>query len=417
MKYRLNKVEIIDPRSKWHKKRKDILVDNGVVREAKSDDKFDKEIDAKAYQLLPALCETYASIGDPGYEYREDIESLTEAALKGGVTIVCAIADNQPITQHKTHVDYLIKSTKNKLVEVWPIGAITDHLEGKNPTEFIDMHQAGAVAFSDAPHPVRSSGVMMRALQYSSPFDGLIYAVPYDDQLTFDGQVNESVLSVTMGLTGIPHLSESLQIYRDLRLLEYAGGKLHFTGVSTADGVRQIKEAKAKGLNVTASVYLHHLLFDENAVADFDTNFKVMPPLRTAKDQKALIKGLSDGTIDIVSVQHIPLDTESKRLEFEYAKPGMANLEFAFPLALKVLGDTEKVAQHFSINTREILNRPIAIIEENAKADFILVDSNATNNTSSNERKSKSSNSPFFNQELKGKVKAVFHNKLVHIND
>ncbi|MCO5249164.1 MAG: dihydroorotase [Chitinophagales bacterium] len=417
MKYKLNKVEIIDPRSQWNRRVKDILVDNGRIRLAKEEDKYDKEIDAQGTYILPALCETYASIGDPGYEYREDIESVSEAALQGGVTAICAIADNQPVTQHKTQIDYLINSTKDKIVEIWPIGAITEQLKGECPTEFLDMHHAGAVAFSDAPHAVKSSGVMMRAIQYASPFGGLIYSIPYDEQLTFDGQINESVLSVTLGLSGIPHLAESLQVYRDLRLLEYTGGKLHFSGITTADAVRQIKEAKTQGLNVTASVYLHHLLLDENAVSDFDTNYKVMPPLRTVKDQKALKKGIADGVIDIVSVQHIPLDTESKRLEFEYAKPGMANLELAFPLALKALGDIEQVATHYAIRVREILNKENPVIEEGAKADFIWVDTQAVYIPTVENRKSKSANSPFFGQELKGKVKAVFNNQAVHFNE
>ncbi|HUH73086.1 MAG TPA: dihydroorotase [Chitinophagales bacterium] len=417
MIYRLNNVEIVDPTSPWNRKIKDIIIKNGKILEANSEVSSVKVIDAKGWIMMPGLCETYASIGDPGFEYREDIQSLTEAAIKGGVTSVCAIADTEPVTQHKTQIEYLVKNTKGNIVEIWPIGAITEGLKGKNPTEMFDMHQAGAVAFSDAPHSVHNSGVMMRALQYVSPFNGVIYSVPLDEDLVGEGQINEGKTSVVMGMKGISNLSESLQIYRDLSLLEYTEGNLHFTGVSTAEGVELIREAKKKGLQVTASAYLHHLLFDESEVSEFDTNFKVIPPLRTQKDVKALFKGLKDGTIDMISTQHIPLDVESKRLEFEYATPGMANIEFAFPLAMKALGDIEKVVQLMSIAPRKLFQKDIISIHEGEKANFILVDPKDKSTVKASQRKSKSSNSPYFGVELTGSVKAVFNNGQIEWND
>jgi dihydroorotase len=290
-------------------------------------------------------------------------------------------------------------------------------LKGKNPTEMFDMHQAGAVAFSDAPHSVYNSGVMMRALQYVSPFNGVIYSVPFDEDLVGEGQINEGTISVKMGMKGISNLSESLQIYRDLSLLEYSEGNLHFTGVSTSEGVELIREAKKKKLNVTASVYLHHLLLDDIEVEEFDTNYKVIPPLRTNKDVKALYKGLKDGTIDIISTQHVPLDVESKRLEFEYATPGMANIEFAFPLALKAIGDVEKVVQLMSIAPRKLFQKETISIEEGSKANFILVDPKEKLTVKVAHRKSKSANSPYFGVELTGSVKAVFNNGQIKWND
>lgn len=280
-----------------------------------------------------------------------------------------------------------------------------------------DMHFAGAVAFSDAPHPVENSGVMMRALQYVAPFGGVIYSIPYDEHLAGEGQVNEGVVSVHMGMKGIPHLAETLQIHRDLELLAYGGGKLHFCGISTAEGVEQIRQAKAKGLQVTASVFLQNLLFTDQEVERFDTNFKVMPPLRSEEDKNALKKGLEDGTIDIVSVQHIPLDVESKRLEFEYATPGMANIEFAFPLALKAAGSLEKVAASFALSPRKILQKEAVTISNGSKANMILVDAHAEQTVSESQRKSKSANSPFYGQTLTGVVKAVFNNGLMIWND
>lgn len=417
MKYRLNNVKIIDSRSPWNQQVKDILIADGIIQEAQANDQVDQVIDADGWLIMPGLFETYASIGDPGFEYREDMETVAQAALKGGVTAICAIADNEPVTQHKTHIDYIVKNNLNKLVDIWPMGAVTENLKGKNPTEMFDMHHAGAIAFSDAPHPIKDSGVMMRALQYVVPLNSIIYTVSYDPDLSNDSQVNEGSVSINMGLKGVPHLAEALQVHRDLELLEYTKGKLHISGISTAEGVEQIRKAKAKGLEVTSSVYLQNLLFTDKVVENFDTNYKVVPPLRTAQDQEALMKGLEDGTIDMVSVQHIPLDTESKRLEFEYASPGMANMEFAFALAFQALGDVERVAQLYSIRPREVFNKNISQINEGEQANFILVDPQSTNIVTVLKRKSKSANSPFFGKELKGEVKAVFNNSQVQWNE
>ncbi|MCO5231834.1 MAG: dihydroorotase [Chitinophagales bacterium] len=410
MRYRLNNVEIIDPNSEWNRTRKDICIINGIISEAKDSIEVDEVIQADGLSLIPGLCETYASIGDPGYEYREDLESIAQAALSGGVTAVCAIANNHPVTQHKTHVEYLVNNTKGNLVEVWPIGAVTEDLKGYNPTEMMDMAYAGAVAFSDAPHSVENSGVMMRALQYAIPFDGVVISSAYDEGLAGDGQVNEGVVSVNMGMKGIPHLVESLRVYRDLQLLEYTGGKIHFSGISTASGVQQIKEAKAKGLKVTAATYVHHLLLDDTQVENFDTNYKVIPPLRTSEDVNALKNAVQEGVIDIISTQHTPLDTEAKRLEFEYASPGMANIEFAFSLALKATNSIETVIQTMAIAPRKLFNKDIPIISEGKQANMVLVDLNTSYQVSLSSRKSKSANSPYFGQELKGKVVAVFNN-------
>lgn len=410
MRYRLNNVEIIDPNSEWNRTRKDICIINGIISEAKDAVDVDEVIQADGWSLVPGLCETYASIGDPGYEYREDLESIARAAISGGVTAVCAIANNQPVTQHKTHVEYLVNNTKGNLVEVWPIGAITEDLKGYNPTEMMDMAHAGAVAFSDAPHSVENSGVMMRALQYAIPFDGVIISSAYDEGLAGDGQVNEGLVSVNMGMKGIPHLAESLRVYRDLQLLEYTGGKIHFSGINTISGIQQVKEAKAKGLKVTASAYVHHLLLDDTQVENFDTNYKVIPPLRTSSDVNALKSAVEEGVIDIISTQHTPLDTESKRLEFEYAIPGMANIEFALSLALQATNSIETVIQTMAIAPRKLLNKHIPIISEGEQANVILVDLNASFQVPLSSRKSKSANSPYFGQELKGKVQAVFNN-------
>jgi dihydroorotase len=414
MKVRFNQVKIVDPASPWHRKVKSILVDNGIIQEANEDVGSDTlVIEGKGCEIMPGFCEMYAASGDPGHEYRETLESLSDAAAAGGVTAVCVIADNDPVSQHKTQIEYFVHRSKGKSVEIWPIGAITEGLKGKNPTEMYDMHYAGAVAFSDAPHPVANAGVMLRALQYVQPFDGVIMTMPFNQALSEEGQINEGWMSVRLGMKGIPHLAETIQIKRDLDLLAYSGGRLHFSGITTAEGVKMIREAKESGLQVTAGVFLHHLLFNEEDLIDFDTNFKVVPPLRTERDTAALMAGIQDGTIDVISTQHIPLDTESKRLEFEYALPGMANLEYAFALANTVIGERlslDRVVELFSIHPRKILRKPTATIQSGAKADFILTDASQSFKAELQKRKSLSANTPFADYTFKGMVKGLFNN-------
>lgn len=414
MRYRINQVKVIDPASAWHRKVKDIVIENGIIQEASDSDSPETLIiNGLGCEIMPGFCETYAYTGDPGHEYREDLTSVSTAAAAGGVTNLCAIADNEPVTQHKAHVEYLRSKTKGLPVEIWPIGAVTEGLKGKNPTEIYDMYHAGAVAFSDAPNPVANAGVMLRALQYVQPFDGVIMTMAFNQSLSEEGQLNEGLVSVQLGMKGIPHLAESLQIHRDLELLAYGGGRIHFSGITTAEGVRQIRQAKDKGLNVTASVFLHHLFFDDTVLKGFDTNFKVMPPLRTEDDISALMSGISDGTIDIISTQHVPLDTEAKRLEFEYASPGMANLEYAFPLANTIIGERlnlDRVVELFSIHPRKMLRQAAVTIKAGAKANLVFADASADYTPSMSNRKSLSSNSPFIGYKLKGKVRGIFNN-------
>ena len=233
--YLLKNITVLDNTSEHAGKKVDILIENGVATiEANIVNKNNfEEIDFAGSYLSPSFCDLYVNINDPGFEYREDITTIANAAIAGGFTTICATANNHPITQTKSQVEYIINHAKNTLVNILPIGAITENFDGKSPTEMLDMHYAGAVAFSDVPHSVKDSGVLLRALQYVQPFDGLIITLPFDKTLVADGQVNESETSVKMGMKGITNLSEFAIVQRDIELLKYAGGKLHFTGIST----------------------------------------------------------------------------------------------------------------------------------------------------------------------------------------
>jgi len=405
--YLLKNITVLDKSSEHNGKKVNVLIENGKIAKIGTavEDAAAETIDFSGSYLAPGFCDLYVNINDPGFEYREDITSVANAAIAGGFTTICATADNHPITQSKAQVEYILNNAKNTPVSILPIGAVTENFDGKTPTEMLDMHYAGAIAFSDVPHSVKDSGVLLRALQYVQPFDGLIITMPFDKTLVGDGQVNESEVSVRMGMKGITNLSEYSMVQRDIELLKYTGGKLHFVGISTSESIDLIRKAKAEKLNVTCSVFVHHLISDENEVKNFDSNYKVFPPLRTKDDQQALIKGLKDGTVDCISTQHTPLNIDEKNVEFEVADFGIIGLETAFGLLYKRLENEiskEKLIELLSVNPRKIINQTASttdFIILNFEEEWILTDKNS---------KSKSRNSPYLNTPLKGKVKAVF---------
>ncbi|MCC6584033.1 MAG: dihydroorotase, partial [Chitinophagales bacterium] len=405
--YLLKNITVLDKTSEHNGKKVNVLIEKGKIAKigATIEDAAAETIDFSGSYLSSGFCDLYVNINDPGFEYREDITSVANAAIAGGYTTICATADNHPITQTKAQVEYILNNAKNTPVSILPIGAVTENFDGKTPTEMLDMHYAGAIAFSDVPHSVKDSGVLLRALQYVQPFDGLIITMPFDKTLVGDGQVNESEVSVRMGMKGITNLSEYSMVQRDIELLKYTGGKLHFVGISTAESIDLIRKAKAEKLNVTCSVFVHHLISDENEVKNFDSNYKVFPPLRTKDDQQALIEGLKDGTVDCISTQHTPLNIDEKNVEFEVADFGIIGLETAFGLLHKRLEKEvpkERLIDLLSTNPRKIINQTAST------TDFIILNFEQEWTLSEKNSKSKSRNSPYLNTPLKGKVKAVF---------
>ena len=404
--YLLKNITVLDNTSEHNGKKVNVLIENGKIAKIGTavEDAAAETIDFSGSYLAPGFCDLYVNINDPGFEYREDITSVANAAIAGGFTTICATADNHPITQTKAQVEYILNNAKNTPVSILPIGAVTENFDGKTPTEMLDMHYAGAIAFSDVPHSVKDSGVLLRALQYVQPFDGLIITMPFDKTLVGDGQVNESEVSVRMGMKGITNLSEYSMVQRDIELLKYTGGKLHFVGISTSESIDLIRKAKAEKLNVTCSVFVHHLVSDENEVKNFDSNYKVFPPLRTKDDQQALIEGLKDGTVDCVSTQHTPLNIDEKNVEFEVADFGIIGLETAFGLLNKKLENViskERLIELLSTNPRKIIN-------QKTNSDFIILNFEEEYTFSEKNIKSKSKNTPYIGKSLKGKVKAVF---------
>ncbi|HAE35353.1 MAG TPA: dihydroorotase, partial [Bacteroidetes bacterium] len=309
----------------------------------------------------------------------------------------------------KADIEYVIHKTAGKAVECYPLGAVTRNRDGKELTEIYDMRSAGAVAFTDADLPVADAGIMLRTLQYVKQFDGTIINVPSDHRIVGNATINEGVMSTRLGMYGIPDVLEEVMVERDILLAEYAASKVHITGISTARALDRIRLAKQKGIQVTCSVTPYHLYFDEEMLGDYDTNFKVNPPLRTARDVAALKEGVTDGTIDAVASFHIPWDTDAKACEFEYAGFGMATLETCFGAVCSALTGyvpVDKVIQLFTSGPRNILGLPPVSIAEGQTANLTLF--NETDAWTRSDFVSKGVNQAFAGQPLTGRPLATF---------
>ena len=418
----LRSVTVVDPNSSFNQKQIDIFIKDGIVsafgKKIKTEGKF-KEIDCKGLSVSPGWFDMYASFCDPGFEYKEDIQSGVNVAAAGGFTGVAVLPDTYPALHSKSEIEYILNRSKGKIVDVHALGAITRKCEGKELAEIYDMHHAGAVAYSDARNPVGDSGVMMRALQYVKLFDGVVFSHPDDENVSHDGSMNEGVVSTNLGLKGMPSLAEELMVVRDIYLAEYTQSRLHFSLISTARSVDLIRAAKKKGVKVTCGVSSMHLMFDDGELNEFDTNFKLNPSLRTKKDVAALIAGLKDGTIDVIVSAHQPQNIELKDVEFEYADFGAINLQTSFALANTSFGNSisnEVLIEKIAINPRKILGIQIPTINEGEEANFTLFNPSEEWIFYKSENKSKSANTPLFEKKLIGRVVAVFnHYQIVEL--
>ncbi len=409
----LKNAKIIDSNSKHDGKSMDILIQNGII------EKIAKKIQAPPQTKIVKEKGLHISVGwmdigtqvcDPGLEHREDLESVTQAAMAGGYTVLACFPNTSPTLHNKSQIQYIIKNTKGGMVDVFPIGAITKNCEGKDITEMYDMQSAGAVAFSDGAYPILDNGMMMRALQYVKPFDGVIINSPQDKMTSHSGMMHEGVMSTSLGMKGIPALSEELMLVRDIYLSEYTDSRLHVHNVSTAKGVRLIKEAKKKKLKVTASVAALNLIYTDDALQEFDSNLKVLPPLREEKDRKALIKGLQDGTIDCITTGHTPWHIEAKDLEFPYAEFGAIGLESTFGVLRKNLPlELSDIIEKISTAPRRVLGMNIPSITKGEPANLTLFQPDKKWIFNLSDIQSKSKNTPLLGEELQGKVLAVLH--------
>ena len=402
----LKKAKIVDSRSNYHNQVVDIKIEKGIICEISKSITTEKGFEVIEHENLhvsEGWFDSSVSFGEPGFEERETIKNGLDTASKSGFTAVALNPNTNPILDNQALINFVRQKANEHTTKLYPIAAMTKNSDTHNLAELFDMKNAGAVAFGDYKRPIENANVLKLALQYVQDFDGLVIAFSQDKNIKGNGIANEGEASTKLGMKGIPNLSEDIQIARNLLLLEYTGGRLHIPTISTKRSVELIKEAKAKGLNVTCSVAVHNLFFTDEVLEGFDSNFKVNPPIRTKEDVQALIKGVKNGTIDMITSDHNPLDIEHKKLEFDKATDGIIGLESAFG-ALNSILPLEIIIEKLTLSKSifGIKNHPI---EVGQKADLTLFNPDFTYPFSEKENIfSKSKNSPFIGKKLKGKV-------------
>lgn len=412
----LKSVKILHPDGKLDKSESDISIRDGIITGIGNGIKAgsDTEIfESKGAIVSVGWMDMKANFREPGYETMEGVENGIAAAANGGFTSVVLMPSTNPPVQTKADVEFLINKTKNHLTRVYPAGCLSVNRDGKDITEMYDMKQAGAVAFTDDRRPVTDSGLLMRSMMYAGNIGTVIISFPEESHIAGKGQVHEGLQSTMAGLKGIPAFAEELMVSRDIQICEYTGSKLHFSTISTARSVELIREAKKKGLPVTAEVAAHQLFFDDSSISGYDTNFKVKPPFREQHDIAALKEGINDGTIDVICSDHQPQDEEAKIKEFEFASYGIAGIETAFSVALTASSDVcslEKIIQCFTVNPRKILGIGIPEIKEGSPAELTVFDPGCEWTPASGSLQTKSKNNPFIGIKLKGKALAVISN-------
>ncbi len=416
----IKSAHIIDSKSVHNDKVMDILIENGMITSIKSkinSEKNVKVIEAENLHISTGWMDMQVNFCDPGFEHKEDLESGIKAATSGGFTSVAIVSSTNPPIHSKAEVLYIKNKTADAIVDVYPIGALSHKLEGQDISEMYDMQQAGAVAFSDDKKSVNNAGLLMRALLYAKNFNGLIITHCDEKSISQDGQMNEGFVSTRLGLKGIPALAEEVMVNRNIFLAEYTESPIHIANISTQKSVELIKQAKAKGLNVTASVNVYNIALDDSSLMEFDSNYKLNPPLRTKTDIEALRKGIADGTIDAITSDHRPQDIESKNVEFDYASNGMIGLETAFALINSNKGKIklETIIDTLTINPRSILKLQQHKIAEGEQANITLFNPEKEWTVEKKHIQSKSVNTPFIGKKLKGKVIGIINKKQINL--
>jgi dihydroorotase len=420
MKLLIRSVRIVDKKSPFNGQVKDILVEDGKIKNIGNGLEADgAEVkEGNGLNVSAGWIDMRVASRDPGFEHKEDLNSVRIAASRGGFTEIVLLPNTEPVVHSKDTLNYIRQSGSAGLVKLHVAAAVTRKAEGVDFTEMIDLHEAGAIAFTDGDHPVQNADLFLKTILYLQPLNALLMNRPEDRQLTLYGQMHEGVTSTLIGMKGIPSLAEEMMLTRDLKLLEYALEKsmyksdapaLHVSLISTSQAVDLIREAKAKGLPVSCDIAAHQLAFLDEDLIDFDTNLKVNPPFRSEADLSALKAGLADGTIDAIVSDHNPHDEESKNLEFDHADFGITGLETAFSTALEYSGlSVEDIVEKLTNTPRYILRLAKVGIEEGAIANLTFFEPETE--WKFDKSYSKSKNTPFLGKRLKGKVRGVINN-------
>lgn len=407
----IKQATIQDQNSSFHNQTVDIKIENGTITEMAKNIAVPENttvVEKENLHVSPGWFDTSVSLGEPGYEDRETIAHGLQVAAKSGFTAIALQPNTTPVIDNQAQVKFVLERAKEQATSLFPIGALTKNSEGHDLAELFDMKNAGAIAFGDYNKALQDANIQKIALQYVQDFDGLVISYCQDNSLKGKGIVNEGITSTRLGLKGIPTLAEELHIARNLFLLEYTGGKLHIPTISTQKSIALIKEAKAKGLQVTCSVTVHHLVLNEEVLTGFDSRYKVAPPLRDEATRKALIAAVLDNTIDCITSDHNPLDIEHKKLEFDMAKDGTIGLESAFGVLLTIL-PLEVVLEKLTA-AKKIFGLPKQAIEINTTAELTFFTPTGESTFTKENIVSKSKNSAFLGQKVKGKAYGIYNN-------
>ena len=416
MKILIKQAKIIDSSSKHNNKICDILINNNKIEKIAK--KIQIDSDTKIYKnenlhVSQGWFDMHVNFGQPGFEQRETIENGLNAAAKGGFTEVLLMPNTNPSIDNSSMIDFIKGFSKRNVVKIQVAGNLTVSQEGKNIVEIHDMTNNGCIAFTDDKKSIQNNELMKIALLYIKNSNSLLMNFPNDSKIQKNGVINEGKISTQLGLKGIPNIAEEMMLDRDITLCDYTESKIHESYISTERSVDKIKKAKEKGINITSDVALHNIFLTEEQVNNFDTRFKVLPPLRTKNDNKAIINGLKDGTIDVITSDHNPFEEETKKLEFDNAEFGIIGLESAFGLINKHLEKhltLNEIIDKISNNPRKILGLKNNSIEEGNYANLTLFNPSNKWEFKENDIVSKSKNSPFVGEELKGKALAIYNN-------
>ena len=412
----LKSAKVINVESKHNGSKQDILISEGKIKKIGRtiSVKNAKTISVKNLHVSVGWFDSSVSFGEPGYEERETLLNGADVAAKSGFTDLLLNPSTNPVLDNQTDISFIKSKSLNSSCNIHPIGALTLSSESKDLAELYDMKNSGAVGFYDFKKPILNSNLLKTALLYSQSFNSVIMSYPQDNSVAKGGLINEGTISVNYGIKGIPNFAEEIQIARDLHVLEYTGGKLHIPTISTKKSLELIKKAKSKGLNVTCSVAVHNLIFNDKKLKDFDTRFKVLPPLREEKDRVALVNGVKTGLIDMVTSDHLPIDLENKKTDIENAKYGTIGLESIFGSLLSLFDLNQTI--EILTRGREIFNIEKPEFEVGSKASLSLFTINDYE-FSKADILSKSKNSAFLGMKMKGKPIGVINGNKITINE
>lgn len=422
LKLLIKSIHVLDTNSPYNGQHADILIEDKKITAINKIPKGTYEIfEGKGLYLSPGWIDLRVNCCEPGMEHKEDIASASVAAMYGGFCKMLAMPATTPVADNKSAIHYMLNTAIDSHVTLLPAGSITIRHEGKELAEMLDMKNAGAVAFTDYKNSISDALVLKLALSYAKNIDALIMHHPLNKTLSnHDNSINESLNTMQLGFKGSPTVAESIMLQRDIELLKYTGGRLHVCGVSCKESVEIIANAKANGLSITCDVCIHNLILDDSKLIEFDSNYKVNPPLRSTDDIEALIKAVNEDVIDAIVSDHSPQDIESKRVEFEFALPGIIGIQTLFALYNTFLSKSislEKFVQKLTHGPAHILairENKIDIGEDAVCTVFQTTDSWTFNNSVN---KSKSKNSPFMDKEMLGKAVAIINKgKLVKLD-